>query len=71
MTYKAMTKRLDALETQHEPQVIGFTGIWEPAGMVQLCALGGDGEQMTLDEWHRRYADGLLIRVVYSWTMLH
>jgi hypothetical protein len=36
------------------------------AGMVQLCAPGGDGERLTLDAWQRRYPNGTLIRVVYG-----
>jgi hypothetical protein len=36
------------------------------ADTVQLCAPGGDGERLTLDEWQRRYPNGLLIRVVYG-----
>jgi hypothetical protein len=34
------------------------------ADTVQLCAPGG--ERMPLDEWQRRYPNGLLIRVVYG-----
>ncbi len=36
------------------------------ADTVQLCAIGGGGERMTLAEWRRCYPNGLLIRVVYG-----
>jgi hypothetical protein len=36
------------------------------ADTVQLCAIGGGGERMTLDEWQRRYPNGMLIRIAYA-----
>jgi len=64
-----MAKRLDELEAQHEPRALAWQDAGEhgtDAGMVQLCVPGGNGEHMTLDEWHRRWPDGQLIRVVYG-----
>jgi len=69
MSYKALSKRLTAVEAQHTPRTVGWQDSGEEgtdAGMVQLCVPGGDGERMTLDEWRRRYPDGQLIRVVYG-----
>jgi hypothetical protein len=51
------------------PRVVAWQDTGEPgidADTVQLCAPGGEGERMTLDEWRRRYPNGLLIRVVYG-----
>jgi len=69
MSYKALSKRLTAVEAQHTPRALAWQDCGEEgtdAGMVQLCVPGGDGEHMTLDEWHRRFPDGQLIRVVYG-----
>ncbi len=69
MSSKEMARRLDELEAQHEPRVVAWQDAGEhgtEAGMVQLCVPGGNGEQMTLAEWRRRFPDGQLIRVVYG-----
>ncbi len=69
MNYKALARRLAAIETQHTPRVLAWQDAGEhgtDAGLVQLCAPGGNGEHMTLAEWHRRFPDGQLIRVVYG-----
>ena len=69
MSYKALSKRLTAVEAQHTPRALAWQDCGEDgtdAGMVQLCVPGGNGEHMTLAEWRRRYPDGTLIRVVYG-----
>jgi hypothetical protein len=69
MNYKALARRLAAIETASTPRAVAWQDCGEhgtDAGLVQLCAPGGVGEHMTLDEWHRRHPDGQLIRVVYG-----
>ena len=69
MNYKALARRLATIETQHTPRALAWQDCSEhgtDAGTVQLCTPGGAGEHMTLDEWHRRFPDGQLIRVVYG-----
>ena len=44
-------------------RIIGFTGVWDKPGIVSVCSTD---EEMTLDEWHRRYSDGTLIRFIYG-----
>ncbi len=61
--------RLQAQRAAAAPRMLAWQDTGEPgidAGMVQLCAPGGNGERLTLDEWQRRYPNGLLIRVVYG-----
>ncbi len=60
--------RLQAQRTNAMPRMLGWqdTRDGTDADTVQLCAIGGGGERMTLDEWQRRYPNGLLIRVVYG-----
>ena len=69
MNYKALARRLAAIETQHTPRVVAWQDCGKhgaDAGMVHVYAPGGNGEHMTLDEWRRRFPDGQLIRVVYG-----
>ncbi len=59
--------RLETLPTPAAPRMLAWQDTGEPgidADTVQLCAPGG--ERLTLDEWQRRYPNGLLIRVVYG-----
>lgn len=56
--------RLERLEQQSGPQVVGITGIWNRhPGMVELV---GTDEEMTMEEWRQRYPNGALIRVKYE-----
>ncbi len=69
MSTKALARRLAAIETASTPRALAWQDAGEHGtgdGMVQLCAPGGNGEHMTLDEWHRRWPDGQLIKVVYG-----
>ena len=60
--------RLQAQRTNAMPRMLAWQDTRDDtdADTVQLCAIGGGGERMTLDEWHRRHPDGTLIRIVYS-----
>ena len=69
MSYKALSKRLTAVEAQHTPRALAWQDIGEhgtDAGLVQLCVPGGNGERMPLEQWRWRYPDGTLIRIVYG-----
>jgi len=69
---RSLERRIARLQAQRlaaAPRMLAWQDTGEPgidADTVQLCAPGGNGEHMTLDEWHRRYPNGLLIRVVYG-----
>ncbi len=60
--------RLQAQRTNAMPRMLAWQDTRDStdADMVQLCAIGGGGERMTLDEWQRRYPHGTLIRIVYG-----
>ena len=60
--------RLQAQRTNAMPRMLAWqdTRDGTDADTVQLCAIGGGGERMTLDEWQRRYPNGMLIRIVYG-----
>jgi hypothetical protein len=68
---RSLERRIARLQAQRlaaAPRMLAWQDTGEPgidADTVQLCVPGG-GERMTLDEWHRRFPDGLLIRVVYG-----
>ncbi len=69
---RSLERRIARLQVQRLAAVPRMLA-WQDTGergidgdTVQLCASGGNGEHMTLDEWHRRYPNGLLIRVVYG-----
>jgi len=72
MTRRSLERRLAALQAKRAPavaRVLAWQDIGEPgldADTVQLCVPGGNDERMPLDEWRRRYPDGMLIRVVYG-----
>ncbi len=72
MTPHSLQRRVDALQAKRTPalgHVFGWQDIGEPGideDTVELCTPDGTNEPMTLDEWHRRYPDGTLIRIVYG-----
>jgi hypothetical protein len=57
--------RLETLPTPAAPVAIAWQDIGERGIDVNTVQLAG-GERLTLDEWQRRYPNGLLIRVVYG-----
>jgi len=71
MSQRSLQRRLDALQAKRTPAVpvaIAWQDDGEPGvdvrrerGLVDVR-----GERMPLDEWHRRYPHGTLIRVVYG-----
>ncbi len=69
---RSLERRIARLQAQRlaaAPRMVGWQDCGEhgtDAGLVQLCVPGDVGERMTLDEWHRRYPNGTLIRVVYG-----
>ncbi len=69
---RSLERRIARLQAQRlaaAPRMLAWQDTGEPGidtDTVQLCAPGGNGERMTLDEWRRRYPNGLLIRVVYG-----
>ncbi len=69
---RSLERRIARLQAQRlaaMPRMLAWQDTGEPgidADTVQLCAPGGEGERMMLDEWRRRYPNGLLIRVVYG-----
>jgi hypothetical protein len=57
--------RLETLSTPAAPVAIAWQDTGEPGIDADTVQLAG-GERMTLDEWRRCYANGLLIHVVYG-----
>jgi hypothetical protein len=47
------------------PRMLAWQDCGEPGIDADTVQLAG-GERLTLDEWRRRYPNGLLIRVVYG-----
>ncbi len=67
MPPRRLERRLAALQAQRAntaPRALAFQDIGKPGIDADTVQLVGGGERMPLDEWHRRYPGGLLIRVV-------
>ena len=65
---RSLQRRIARLQAQRlaaAPRMLAWQDTGEPGIDANTVQLAG-GERMPLDEWHRRYPDGLLIRVVYG-----
>ncbi len=65
---RSLERRIARLQAQRlaaAPRMLAWQDTGEPGIDADTVQLAG-GERMPLDEWQRRYPNGLLIRVVYG-----
>jgi hypothetical protein len=65
---RSLERRIARLQAQRAAaalRMLAWQDTGEPGIDANTVQLAG-GERLTLDEWQRRYPNGLLIRVVYG-----